>query len=125
MQIKRPMAAEGGHSPTLAAAMARLDGVRAELWNAQIPEMVGAYVGDMRHVLGMLRRKLNEGGRVFMVVGDSRYAGIEVPVATILAEEAPFLGYRVLRTEPFRSMRVSPQQGGRVELSETLVVLGT
>ena len=124
VQINRPMAAEGSHSPTLAATMERLGQVRAGLWNAQIPEMIGAYTDDMRCVLATLRQKLNDGGRVFMVVGDSRYAGINVPVASILAEEAPFLGYRVLRTEPFRSMRVSPQQGGRAELPETLLVLG-
>ena len=124
VQISRPMAAGSSNSPALANTLERLGRARAGLWNARIPEMVGAYFDDMRRVLRLLRRKLREGGRVFMVVGDSRYVGVDVPVATILAEEAPFFGYRVLRTEPFRSMRVSPQQGGRAELSETLVVFG-
>jgi hypothetical protein len=58
-----------------------------------------------------------------MVVGDSRYAGIDVPVATIVAEMAPGLGFEPLRVEPCRSMRASPQQGGRAELAESLIVL--
>ena len=62
-------------------------------------------------------------GRVYIVVGDSRYAGIVVPVARIIAEIAQTTGYAVLAFEPFRSMRSSPQQGGIRELSETLVVL--
>ena len=58
-----------------------------------------------------------------MVVGDSRYAGVDVPVAHILGEEAPSLGFTPITMEPFRSMRVSPQQGGRPELAETLLTL--
>jgi hypothetical protein len=96
---------------------------RAKLWNRHIPEMVGAYFDDMSRVLAGLRSKIREGGRVYMVVGDSRYAGVDVPVAEALVAEAPTLGYKVLSSEPFRSMRASPQQGGRAELAESLVVL--
>ena len=56
-----------------------------------------------------------------MVVGDSRYAGVDVPVAAVLTEEAADLGFEVLGSEPCRSMRASPQQGGRAELAETLL----
>ena len=58
-----------------------------------------------------------------LFVGDSRYANIDVPIAAILAEVSPGLGLEPRRVEPCRSMRASPQQGGRPELAESLVVL--
>ena len=85
--------------------------------------MIGAYFGDMAAVLTGLRTVLRAHGKVYMVVGDSKYAGIDIPVAAILSEQAPALGFNVRSCEPFRSMRASPQQGGRTELSETLLVL--
>jgi hypothetical protein len=70
-----------------------------------------------------LKPKLRSSGRLYIVVGDSRYAGIRVPVARILEDVARANGYRIVKTEPFRSMRASPQQGGRFVLSETLLIL--
>ena len=64
-----------------------------------------------------------EGGRAYVVVGDSRYRGVQIPVADILVELSEGLGFRKLADEPFRSMRASPQQGGKHELPETLVTL--
>jgi hypothetical protein len=93
------------------------------LWNKHIPDMVGAYFSDMEVLLAQIRAKLVKRGRVYMVVGDSKYSGVEVPVADALRELAPLLGYSVKEVEPFRSMRASPQQGGREELDETLIVL--
>lgn len=123
VQIKRDMSAETSNSSTLNQSVENLHRVRSRLWNPYIPEMVAAYADDMRSVLRALRARLRPGGRVYMAVGDSRYAGVDVPVAKILVEEAPALGFEVVRAEPFRSMRASPQQGGRAELPETLIVL--
>lgn len=58
-----------------------------------------------------------------MVVGDSRYHGVQIPVADILIELAQHLGFEKVADEPFRSMRASPQQGGRQELIESLITL--
>jgi hypothetical protein len=93
------------------------------MWNPLIPDMVSAYISDMGDVLTSLHQKLCRGGRIYMVVGDSRYAGVHVPVAGILGEIAPIVGMAVKRIEPFRSMRVSPQQGGQHGLAESLLVL--
>jgi hypothetical protein len=123
VQIFRDMSYADLQSPLLDATIAALREVRSELWNRHIPEMIGAYMADMAKVLEGLGVGLRTGGRVYMVVGDSRYATIDVGVADILAEMAPSLAYRVERLEPCRSMRASPQQGGRHELAETLVVL--
>ena len=113
----------GVRSPTLTTTMDALRQRRDRLWNRHIPEMIGAYAADLALVLDHLRRALRSRGRAYIVVGDSRYAGVDVPVAKILTEIAEPLDYRLIATEPSRSMRSSPQQGGRHELGEMLVVL--
>ena len=121
VQIKRDFNGGETSSPTLMATMERLERARSEMWHRDIPGMVGAYFDDMRQILGGIRSKLIRRGRAYMVVGDSRYAGIDVPVAQVLSEEAKNLGFTVIGAEPCRSMRASPQQGGRAELAETLL----
>ena len=93
------------------------------LWNKHIPDMIGAYFADIEIILSGVREKLARSGRAYVVVGDSKYAGVEVPVADALTELGSLLNYTVQCVEPFRSMRASPQQGGREELNETLIVL--
>lgn len=85
--------------------------------------MVSAYFADMKIVLDRLHQALIPGGRAYMVVGDSQYAGVKVPVAQILSEIAATVGFEMEGEEPFRSMRASPQQGGREQLAETLITL--
>ena len=123
VQIKRDFAYPPPGSRRLTLALGKLRKIRSELWSPWIPDMIGGYFHDMHGVLRELHAKLNDRGEVWAVVGDSRYAGIRIPVAAILADLAPTLGYRVLKLEPFRSMRSSAQQGGRRELDETLLVL--
>ena len=123
VQLHRDFDAGRVRSATLGTTVEALRDVRDELWNRHIPEMIGAYTADLAVVLEQLGRGLRPGGRAYVVVGDSRYAGVHVPVGRILAEVAEPLGYHVLVMEPSRSMRASPQQGGRQELGETLVVM--
>ncbi len=125
VQIKRDMSGEASSSPALVKSVENLRRVRSQLWNPHIPEMVGAYADDMRSVLRALQTRLRPGGRLYMAVGDSRYAGVDVPVAKILVEEAPALGFGVIKAERFRSMRASPQQGGLRQLPESMIVLTT
>jgi DNA modification methylase len=122
VQIKRDMSSRA-LTPLAANAVERLRSA-PNLWSRAIPDMVGAYFDDLRSVMVELRRTLPDRGRVYMVVGDSRYSSVDIPVAAGLSEMAPELGYQVLGVEPFRSMRVSPQQGGRHELAESLIILG-
>lgn len=93
------------------------------LWNRNIPDMIEAYFDDLRAIIVGAGDRMPEKGRVYMVVGDSKYGGVEVPVASILTGMAQGLSFKVVSTEPFRSMRSSPQQGGQPELAETLIVL--
>jgi DNA methylase len=123
VQIRRSFEAGRSSSPLLGDCYEQLDRARHSLWNRDIPSMVVAYFDDLRVTLAGLTGHLDHDGRLYVVVGDSRYANVDIPVAKILAEQVPDLGLRVIASEPFRSMRASPQQGGREELSETLVVL--
>ena len=123
VQLLRDFDGNGVTSPSLITTIDALRQVRGQLWNPHIPEMIGAYAGDLAVVMDHLRRGLRSRGRTYIVVGDSRYAGVDVPVAKILTEIAEPLDYRLIALEPSRSMRSSPQQGGRHELAEMLVVL--
>jgi hypothetical protein len=123
VQIFRDLNAVGVKSPLLDRTVDALQEARSRLWNRHIPEMIRAYMADMLKVLKGLCVGLRSQGRVYMVVGDSRYAAVDVPVGAILAELAPVCGLRIVLVEPCRSMRASPQQGGRHELAETLLVL--
>ena len=93
------------------------------LWNRHIPAMVGAYFTEMVNILNSLQVALNPGGKIWIVVGDSSYAGVSIDVANILAELAPSKGLSVHRQERLREMRKSAQQGGEVQLGESLLVL--
>jgi len=96
--------------------------LRQELWSRSIPEMIVAYFADMQDVMRSVAGKLRPGGRIYCVVGDSQYAGVVVPVASILEEFSEACGLQFSYTEQFRSMRASPQQGGRHQLPESLLV---
>lgn len=122
VQIKRSFAVSSLNSPTLTTVAEELNAVRSKLWNKSIPDMVVAYFDDMHTVMARLFATLVENGRAYAVVGDSRYHGVYVPVATIITELALEIGFSKISEEPFRSMRASPQQGGKKELKETLLV---
>jgi hypothetical protein len=110
-------------SGLLACTVDRLKEVRARLWDSRIPEMVLGYFEDTDAVIGALHTRMNRGGRVVMVVGDSRYAGVLVDVAAILRERSEALGFATVETREIRSMRSSAQHGGHYELAETCLVL--
>jgi hypothetical protein len=123
VQIRRCMEVTHRPGPLLQRVLDALNAVRLKLWDSAIPDMIGAYFDDMSAVLEAIRTRLKPGGRAYMVVGDSRYRGVDIPVAAVLEEEATDLGFDVVDVELFRSRRASPQQGGRAELVETLIVL--
>lgn len=122
VQVSRDFAAPPSGSEKLNRILNKLRRQRDALWDARIPEMVGAYFADMLTVLRALHSSICRGGAIWMVVGDSSYAGVHIKVGEILAELAEPT-WRVGKLEPCRSMRASAQQGGRAKLAETLLVL--
>jgi hypothetical protein len=125
VQLQRSYAAAPQCSPVLTRTLERLEERRGLLWHKDIPAMIGGYFADLEALLLTLQGKLTKGARTYMVVGDSQYAGVPIPVATILAEVAQAQGYDFLDSEASRSMRSSAQQGGHAVLPETMLVLGT
>jgi hypothetical protein len=123
VQIKREFKPAPAGSLRLTRALNRLRRERESLWSPWIPDMVAHYFHDMHQILEHLKAQLSPQAEVWAVVGDSRYAGVQIPVARILADYAPAIGYRVVCIEPFRSMRASAQQGGQHQLDESLIVL--
>lgn len=125
VQIKRDYGKPPVGSPLLDDVLNQLRNAKSELWSKWIPDMVGAYFGDLFKITSTIGQKLSESGRIVMVVGDSRYAGIHIPVADILAELATNDGLTVLSKHSARSMRSSPQQGGSHVLAESLITITT
>ncbi|ADU63535.1 MULTISPECIES: hypothetical protein [Pseudodesulfovibrio] len=123
VQVARKYALPPATSILLENVLDRLNNARSEMWSKAIPDMVGAYFSDMSGVISTIEKSLAPRGELWMVVGDSQYAGIHVNVADILCELSIDMGFSLEKKDPFRSMRSSAQQGGRRELAETLIVL--
>jgi len=123
VQIDRPYSPPPESSPTLDHVLDALRGRSDRLWHRRIPDMVGGYFADLIEVLTGIRASLDPCGSVWLVVGDSRYADVVIPTATVLNELVDAAGYSTESVEPFRSMRSSAQQGGVPELAETLMIL--
>ena len=81
VQLKRAYALAPTQSSLLSHVLDMLDSKMNELWNRDIPAMVGGYFADLMGLLSEMRGIVREGGQVHMVVGDSRYAGVTIPVA--------------------------------------------
>ena len=123
VQVSRQFASAPPGSAILESTLEQMQLRREDLWDSRLPEMVAGYFADLWAVIDRTSAVLKSGGQIWMVVGDSRYSTIDVRVADILAELAPSRGLEVSEVRAFRSMRASPQQGGRAELLETLLVL--
>lgn len=123
VQIKRTFADGDLGSETLARTLTALRAVEGGLWNPHIPAMLTAYFVDLTEILSTSHSILNENGRVVLVVGDSRYAGVLVDVVAIVRELLPDLGFRCEEARPVRSMRSSPQHGGALDLNESMIRL--
>lgn len=123
VQIKREFTSAPSGSAILNNVTSALSRCRSNLWSKCIPDMIGGYFSELHDVVQGVSANLTAGGSIWIVVGDSRYAGVAVPVAEILAELAPTANLEVDRLEPLREMRVSAQQGGQHQLAENLLVL--
>ncbi len=121
VQIVRSFDGAMPTSPTLDEACVRLRELGSVLWSPHIPAMLRAYFADICDVLLQCRGRLNPGGAIFAVVGDSRYAKVTIDVSRILCELSAPLGLRIHRAVPVRSMRSSAQQGGGLDLTEWLL----
>ena len=109
-------------SGLLTDTVAALTRHRADLWNRNIPEMVGHYFDDLYRVFAQLARILPTGHHAVVAIGDSQYAGVLIDVAAILEQSLPGVGLRLTEKGTIRSMRSSSQHGGTFSLSEHCLV---
>ena len=109
-------------SAVLEETLAALRSARGDLWNQNIPEMIGFYFDDLATIFTHLHRILAPGHHAIVAIGDSQYAGVHVDVASILVECVRRLGFRLKESGAIRSMRNSSQHGGGFELSEHCLV---
>jgi hypothetical protein len=124
VQVKRKYANAPSTSDLLANVLERLETNADQLWDRHIPAMIGGYFANINVVLKRTATRLRERGQIWMVVGDSRYGGITVPVARIISELVEVdKKLHIVKVERFRSMRAAAQQGRNEELGETLLVL--
>ena len=123
VQINRPFSPSPCGSQRLDDTIASLQSRVHRMWNPNIPSMIASYFAELLGIVSCLASRLTPGGRIWMVVGDSSYAGVAISVAQILAELVPTMGLGVDRLETLRELRKSAQQGGQNQLAENLLVL--
>lgn len=123
IQISKTFARLADQPVLLTETVAKLQARQEHLWDKRIPRMIETYFFEMSSLLGKLSKSKKPRGRVWIVVGNSQYAGIEVKTGRILAEIAQAQGYTIVKNEVSRLMRTSPQQGGSPRLGETILVL--
>ncbi len=94
------------------------------LWDKQIPIMIQSYFEDMQNVLSSLNEKAKKNGQLWLVVANSVYAGIEIPVDLILAEIGTRKGWELKRIEVLRKIqrRKTKHNGNINSVRESLIV---
>ncbi|HBE9180655.1 TPA: DNA methylase N-4/N-6 [Serratia fonticola] len=110
-------------SPTLKETLESLETKRKDLWNKNIPDMVGNYFHDINTILLESMRLLEHGGMAVIVIGDSKYADIKIDTTKITNELAKNIGFNIKELQEIRVMKSSAQQGWARNLSETAIYL--
>ena len=85
----------------------------ADLPNRNVINLVESYFKDMHIFLREMMRVLTNEGTVSLVIGDSRYGGINVPAGEIIIDIAKKIGFDLTRNIVARDKGNSPQQMGR------------
>jgi len=123
VQISRTFARLVDQPALLTETIAQLQIQQDRLWDKRIPRMIETYFFEMSNLLENLSKSKKPNGRVWIVVGNSQYAGVEIETGRILADIAKGLGYTVVKNDISRKLRTSPQQGGSPRLGEAILVL--
>lgn len=92
------------------------------LWDKNIPNMISAYFIDLYKIFVELRRILPHKHDAVVAIGDSRYAGVLIDISKILPQIVAPLGFEVESKSAIRTMRCSPQHGGKFDLLEHCLV---
>ena len=106
-------------------AMDHVNANTDKLMHKDIPLMIQAYFEDMLNILKLLKAKAAKDGQLWLVVSNSAYAGLEVPVDLIIGDLASKAGWflkeiGVLRYVKKRKTKHSPKVN---ELRESVIIL--
>ena len=123
VQVSRQFLSLSNPPEKLTETLEQILEVQKKLWDVRIPKMLETYFFEMSGLLQKLYLSKKVGGRAWIIVGNSQYAGVDVETGQILSEIARDIGFKVLRNEVIRKMRTSPQQGGTPRLGENILVL--
>lgn len=91
----------------------------------RIPLMVQAYFEDMQEIMKKLWVKMKDGGHVWVVVSTSAYAGMEIPVDTIIGHIGTTVGFTLEEIKKLRDIRKrKTKNSGNIDfLRESLIKL--
>ncbi len=111
--------------PDYSKVMEHLQSHQDLLMCKRIPLMVQAYFEDMKDILESIFKKMRAGGQVWIVVSTSAYAGIEVPVDTIIGHIGMQMGFELLGIQKMRDIRKrrTKNSGNIIFLRESLIKL--
>lgn len=122
VQIKWCDETKSRRSDAVMDTVLELQAIRGNLWNRNIPEMIAYYFDDLHSIFQEFKRILRIGQHAVVAIGDSRYGGKLIDVATLLAAEIRPLGFELREGRAMRSMRASSQHGGDFTLREHCLV---
>ncbi len=100
---------------------------RENLGHKSIPVMIQAYFEDMFNLLKLLRAKARKNASLWIVVSNSAYAGIEVPVDLILGDIGSKVGWYLKEIGVLRYLkkRKTKFSSNITQLRESVIILSS
>lgn len=125
VQALWPTPTERDFGPDYTSVMAYLLSHQDMLMCKRIPLMVQAYFEDMKEIMEKLWDKMRDGGQVWIVVSTSAYAGMEIPVDSIIGHIGTTAGFILKEIKKLRDIRKrKTKNSGNIDfLRESLIKL--
>lgn len=125
VQALWPTPTERDFGPDYTSVMAYLLSHQDMLMCKRIPLMVQAYFEDMKEIMEKLWDKMKDGGQVWIVVSTSAYAGMEIPVDSIIGHIGTTAGFTLKEIKKLRDIRKrKTKNSGNIDfLRESLIKL--
>ena len=96
-------------SSWVAEIVSNIEKHESSLWNKNIPAMIHNYFTDMDEIFKECYRVSTSGAIMWFIVSTSAYAGIEIPVDLLLADQATKCGWELEGVNALRNLRTSSQ----------------
>lgn len=132
VQVKWPDPLTANFGSQYARSLKKIEEHADSLWNKRIPLMIKAYFEDMKSILANLLIHTLPEAQVWIVVSTSSYAGIEIPVDSIIADIGEQIGWHLKELSTIRYLRrtagqqwdrLSEAKQNKPHLRESLILL--